>query len=143
MAKKEYLFWADFIDGSEQLAIGIQECFFQPTHIVAIAKGGLVLARQLATYLNIKRIYSLGIQFYTDINKTNKKPYIYQHLTEKFKPKDVILIVDDIADSGETFELAVKEVTKNKGKNIMTCSFYCKPKSKFKPDFVASQKDLT
>jgi len=104
-------------------------------YIVAIAKGGIVPARYLAKWLDVKRIYSLGIEFYKDVGVTMKVPFIYQGLNTTFKFNDHILIVDDIADSGSTFKVAMQEVLQSGTHIISTCSIHYKPKSFYKPDF--------
>jgi len=109
------------------------------TDIVAIAKGGLIPARYIAKYLEIDKIYSIGIKYYTDIQKTMKVPHIYQHLTNKFHQSDVILIVDDVVDSGESISVAMTEVVKCGAKKIATASLHYKNKSKYIPDFYGEE----
>ena len=50
-----------------------------------------------------------------------------------------VLIVADIADSGETFKMAIKEVKDAGAKHIYTCSIHYKPQSKFKPTFIGKE----
>lgn len=109
--------------------------------IVTLSKGGYIPARLLAKYLNIRRIYSVGIEFYRAEGQTLEFPYIYQHLTEEFEDDDVILIIDDITDTGDSMKYAYSEVVENGGKNIITCSVLHKPKSSFTPNHYGKEVD--
>lgn len=105
------------------------------THIVAIARGGIVPARFICKFLDIRRIYTIGMEFYTDVNETKKTVNVYQSLTNRFNEDDSVLIIDDIADRGYSMLSAVEEVRKSGAKNITTCTLYYKDKSIVKPDF--------
>jgi hypoxanthine phosphoribosyltransferase len=54
-----------------------------------------------------------------------------------------ILIVDDIADSGETLKYAVSKLKGNGCESIQTASVFYKPCSKFKPDYFAKEVEET
>ena len=111
------------------------------TKIVTLAKGGYVPARALAKTLNIRRIYSVGVEFYEAEGQTIEVPHVYQHLTEDFKDNDVILIVDDITDTGNSMQVALQEVIEHNGKNIITCCLLHKPKSSFIPNVYGQKVD--
>ena len=110
----------------------------RPDIIVAISRGGLIPSRLVSKYLNIRRIYSLGIESYSD--KTNKasKIHTYQSFNKKFPPHNCIAIIDDIIDSGNSLKFAIDKVTNNiiKGNSIsiVTCSIHYKDCSIIKPD---------
>ena len=101
--------------------------------IVAISRGGIIPARYLAKPLVVRRIYTVGIEFYEDAEK-KKQPKIYQRLTEQLTDQ-TILIIDDIVDSGESMKLAVEEVKLLSPKEIFTCTLYYKQNSIYKPNF--------
>ena len=98
---------------------------YKPTHIVGIARGGLVPAVMLSHQLNLP-METLGVSF-----RDNKAT----HHT-KFKPiKDArYLIVDDINDSGTTFKV-VTDIFKNRRLNHRTAALINKEKSDFNVDF--------
>ena len=60
---------------------------------------------------------------------------VWHRLT--FKRSESILIFDDVADTGESLELAKSYLENHGTKNIQTATIYQKPWSKVKPDFVA------
>ena len=98
---------------------------YKPTHIVGIARGGLVPAVMLSHQLNLP-METLGVSF-----RDNKAT----HHT-KFKPiQDArYLIVDDINDSGTTFKV-VTDIFKNRRLNHRTAALINKEKSDFNVDF--------
>lgn len=110
------------------------------TGIVAIARGGLVPARYLASLFGIRRIYSIGIEFYTENSRregANNVPEIYQRLQNNFSADDIILLVDDIIDSGKSMWVATSELRRHGVSKIITCSLHYKPQSSFTPNFYA------
>ena len=105
--------------------IGSRVSAYKPTHIVGIARGGLVPAVMLSHRLNLP-METLGVSF-----RDNKAT----HHT-KFKPiKDArYLIVDDINDSGTTFKV-VTDIFKNRRLQHRTAALINKEKSDFDVDF--------
>lgn len=118
-----------------QIADAMKRANEKIDYIVALAKGGLTPARYMAKWLDVKRIYSVGIEFYREPGVTMKIPFVYQHLGAKFKSDDHILIVDDIADTGSTFKVAMQEVLESGTRAISTCAIHYKSKSYYKPDY--------
>lgn len=110
------------------------------TKIVTLARGGYIISRLISQKLNIRKIYSIGIEFYDNENNANE-PILYQTLTQKFNTNDIIVIIDDIADSGKSLEIAKNEVIRNGGNRIITCTLHYKPHSKYKPDYYAQEID--
>jgi len=98
---------------------------FKPTHIVGIARGGLIPAVMLSHQLNLP-METLGVSF-----RDNKAT----HHT-KFKPIDDAryLIVDDINDSGTTFKV-VSDIFRNRRLIFATAALINKEKSDFSVDF--------
>ena len=98
---------------------------YKPTHIVGIARGGLVPAVMLSHRLNLP-METLGVSF-----RDNKAT----HHT-KFKPIDDAryLIVDDINDSGTTFKV-VTDIFKNRRLQHRSAALINKEKSDFDVDF--------
>jgi len=98
---------------------------WKPTHIVGITRGGLIPAVMLSHRLELP-MEVLGVSF------RDKKA---THHT-KFKPiPDArYLVVDDINDSGMTFDV-VSQVFKNRHLHFVTAALINKEKSGFSVDF--------
>lgn len=91
------------------------------TAVYGVPRGGLIPAIHIAHNLNIPIIYNL-----CDF-KDNKKEYL--------------LVVDDIVDTGATFEKIEKQFKFIGYKKPVFVSIHLKPKSSFIPDLFYSRTD--
>lgn len=113
----------------------------KPNIIVSIGKGGSIPGVILAEMLECNNL-NLGLKSYK--GQTRGSIHEYQPITCFDNLRDLnILIVDDIADSGETFEYAVKKFKGNGCEKVETASVFYKPCSKFKPDSYAEEVEET
>lgn len=141
---KRDITWPDIYNAIAHLGNELQE--YAPDCILTISKGGLIPARLLADHMKIKRIYVIGIESYTDPNKRGE-PLVYQPLCDLRYCGSIkhLCIIDDIADSGTSFQLAIKELHREWPKWIneefKTCSIYYKPQSVYKPDYYYREID--
>lgn len=118
---------------------------WKPDIIVALAKGGIIPARLIARNLNISKILSYGVSFYDENDNKLDKPIVYQNLDsakDLLKPDTKILVVDDIADSGDSLVNCLtylKYITKSE--NVKSCALFTKPRSKVKPEYTFDEVD--
>ncbi len=106
--------------------------------IVAICRGGWIPARIISDLSAVRDVGNLRIESYDVYNK--KEARITQYISIGIKDKDVLL-VDDIADSGDSLILAKNYLLKNFPKNLMTATLHYKVTSKIRPDFFAEETD--
>ncbi|MDH5807354.1 MAG: phosphoribosyltransferase [Candidatus Methanomethylicaceae archaeon] len=132
--------WRDIQFLTLNLAHKIIESNFIPDIIVGVARGGWVTARLLSDLLNVKNLASMKIEFYKSIGKRNGKPVITQPISESPYGKSV-LIVDDVADTGESLLLAKNHVDSMGAKEIKLATLHMKPWSKIAPDFYVELTD--
>ena len=104
--------------------------------IIALAKGGLTWSRLLSDYIAVEELSSVQISFYSGIATTKKAPIVIQSLPISIKGERV-LIFDDIADSGETLEVAKQYATMHGAKEIDTATIAVKNWTKVLPDYYA------
>jgi uncharacterized protein len=102
--------------------------------IVALAKGGTAISRPIADYIGVNELSSIQIEFYTGIGTTSKTPVITQSLPVRIRDERV-LIIDDIADSGETLILAANYMKQHGVADVKTATLVTKPWTKKMPDF--------
>lgn len=100
--------------------------------IIAISRGGLVASRILSDLLTIK-ISHISISSYKNLKK-EKEPMISDVPKGSFKSK-VILIVDDVSDSGKTLKRAIRYFKDLNVKQVYTAALYVKPNTTQIPDF--------
>ena len=129
--KKVFYSCEDFRNDSKKLAIEVKS--YNPEVIVAIARGGLSLAQYLGELLDIREVYSINSIGY---DKEKKLATVKVYNTPLIEQGRRVLIVDDIADSGET----LKEVVKNLKEKNPLCEFkvvtiFYKKSSIYQPDF--------
>lgn len=131
MTNKTYLNWEEFHQDVKQLCQKIKASG-NYNKIVAISRGGLVPAGILAYELNIRSTEVINVATYIDD--------VHLKLEKIDKPENVgevneqTLIVDDLVDSGQTFE--VLRQTFPKAKYV---SVYTKNKSKDNADIFARE----
>jgi hypoxanthine phosphoribosyltransferase len=130
--------WSQIYDMLLCQAQKIQMQNYQPDIIVGIARGGLVPARILADLLETPQLSTIQIEFYTGLNQTLQKPILKQALTTNLADKKVLL-VDDIADTGESLKLAKTHLQTQGAQTTKTATLYQKPQSTTTPDFTEKQ----
>jgi len=111
---------------------------YQPDVVIGITRGGLIPARILADLLETSEFATIHIEFYVGINQTKAEPTLQQPFTTKVAHKKVLL-VDDIADSGESLKLAKTHLQQEGASEIKTATLYQKPQSTTTPDFYEKQ----
>lgn len=111
MEIKRYIKWEDFSPLIHRDAERIKDANKDIDTIICLARGGLIASSIISHILNVKRVYSFGINFYSSGNKLRKVPNIYQPLPDNFWSSN-ILIVDDIIDSAKSISYVVNLVSK-------------------------------
>ena len=126
------LTWDDIYADCRKIAWNIVKEKRKFDAILGIARGGMIPARLISDMINNDNLHAIRTKFYETIGKTTKKPEIVYSTLSK-KPKK-ILVIDDIADTGESL-VAVLEYLKQQGvKEIFTATLVKKPHSIFTPD---------
>ena len=130
--------WNQIYDMLLRIAQKIQSQNYTPDIIVGIARGGLIPTRILTDLLETPQLGFIQAEFYTDIQQTLQKPILKQPLSTQVSSKRT-LIVDDIADTRESIELAKICLQQQGASQIKTATLYKKPQSKTTPDFYEKQ----
>lgn len=128
--------WDKIYEMIVDLALVIRGSGFKPDLIVGVSRGGWAPGRILSDLLENPHTANIKIEFYVGIEKTGRKPVVTQPISEDISKKNV-LVVDDVADTGESLKLALDHVLEKGAGKIMTATVFYKPHSKFKPDFFA------
>jgi len=126
--------WDEIYSMLLNLAGRIKESGFQPDLIVGVSRGGWIPGRILSDLLGNAHTANVKIEFYVGIGQTARKPVVTQAISEEIRNKRV-LVVDDVADTGESMLVALEHVRERGAGEIKTVTIYHKPHSKFKPDF--------
>ncbi|MFQ6136659.1 MAG: phosphoribosyltransferase [Candidatus Hydrothermarchaeales archaeon] len=132
------LSWAEIQEQCEILARWIKTRGYDKYAIVGLARGGWVPARILSDLLDNKELYTLTVQFYKSVGKTREKPVVVQPVQGDIAGKD-ILLVDDIADTGESLIAAAEHLKERGAGDIIVATLVKKPHTKFEPDFCVEE----
>ena len=133
--KKKYYSYNEFVVDTKKL-IKLQETF-QPESIVGIARGGLTLAHSMAEGLNIREVQTIRTELYDESCKREELS-LFGHC--QFQEKKRVLVVDDIADSGETLK-EVMQYLESSFQNIefKAATLFYKKTSCYEPHFWISE----
>jgi hypothetical protein len=133
--EREILTWDDFGSASRELAVEVVESGFAPELVVAIARGGLLLAGGIAYALGIKSCGALNVEFYTGIDERLPHPVLLPPLLDEASIAGRrVLLVDDVSDSGRTLAMSVT-LLEAAGAEIRTVVLYTKPGTSYEPHF--------
>ncbi len=134
------LSWSDIESSLLALADRISESNYRPDMIVGIARGGWVVARILSDLLDVRDLASIKIEFYRGVDDKVKVPKITQPISASPKGK-IVLIADDVADTGESLILAERHLMDLGARSLKVATIHYKPWSKFKPDYYFLETD--
>ncbi len=128
------LSWQDVYNLTLQLSERIVNSGYVPDVIVGIARGGWIPARILSDVLYASTLQNIRIEYYTDVGAKGKEPKITQPLTESMEKKN-ILLVDEVADTGDTLQHAIDHVKALGAAVVRSAVLHYKPTSTIKPDY--------
>ncbi len=132
---KEILQWADFADASRELAQAVLSSGFKPDVVIAIARGGLLLAGAISYALGTKNCGSINVEFYTGVDERLPKPVLSAPMLDApALAGKRVLLVDDVSDSGHTLALVVGLLGET-ALEVRTATLYTKPRTVHVPHF--------
>jgi hypothetical protein len=139
--ERERMTWTDMGTASRALAQAIHDDGYRPDIILAIARGGLLIAASLGYALEVKNTFAMNVEFYTGVDSRLPVPMILPPVPELVDLGEArLLIADDVADTGATLAL-VKEFCTGKVGDVRTAVIYEKPRSIVKCDYVWRRTD--
>ena len=99
-----------------------------PEIILAIARGGLLVAGALAYALGVKNTFTMNVEFYTGVDERLDMPMLLPPVPDLVDFSETsVLIADDVADTGATLAL-VKGFCEGKVAEIRCAVMYEKPR---------------
>ncbi len=133
----KYYGYDDFKNDTLQLLAEVQP--FQPEVIVGIARGGLTLAHAMSEGLSIREVQTIRTELY---DATHKRESLSIFGGCDLKDHKRVLVVDDIADSGETLQ-AVMQNLESEFREITfrSATLFYKKSSVYKPHFWVNEAD--
>lgn len=122
--------WYNFVEDLEGIEKFISENTFES--FLGIGFGGLPLTTKLKNTFNISTQVLIASSYNNEERK--KEGNLFIHFTDIELPKGPILIIDDIADTGDTLT-RVTEYLKGYGIEYKILTLFYKERSIIKPDY--------
>ena len=95
--EREALTWEDLGTASRELAFDVIKSEFIPDVVVAIARGGLLLAGGIAYALGVKSCGAVNAEFYTGVGARLPQPIMLPPLLDEASiVGKKVLLVDDV-----------------------------------------------
>ena len=140
--EREIMTWDMFGQATRDLSQMVADDAYVPDMILAIARGGLLPGGAMGYALSVKNVYTMNVEFYTGVDERLDVPRILPPAPDFVDLSDgKILIVDDVADTGNTLK-SVDEFCLGKVGEVRTAVLYEKPQSIVKCDYVWRRTDM-
>ena len=140
-APREIMTWDDLGDGARELATLVHDDGYRPDMVLAIARGGMLVAAALGYALGVKNTFTMNVEFYTGIDARLDMPMILPPVPDLVDFQETrVLIVDDVADTGATLAL-VREFCAGKVAEARCAVLYEKPQSSVRCEYVWRRTD--
>lgn len=130
--------WEDIERWAREGAFKILEEKWKPDVVVGLARGGWIPARLYCDFLGVKDLLSLKVEHWGITATPDGKARIKYGFDYDLDRKKV-LIVDDIADTGESLTLAKNYVGSKNPKEVKTATLLTIKTSKFRPDYFGEE----
>jgi hypoxanthine phosphoribosyltransferase len=132
----ELVSWHQVHTLSRILARRIRHSGFLPDMILAIGRGGYVPGRILADLLGLMELAGIRVEHYHGARKA-PQTLIRQPLCVDIEGRR-ILLVDDVSDTGDTFEVAFAHLRERGNPlDLRTATLHHKLVSRVRPDYFA------
>lgn len=131
--------WEDNFNLAVKLSRKIKESGYSPDLILAISRGGLVPARIIADFLLERNIQCLHARRWGVGEQIGEKVAITGTPAD-LQSKNV-LVVDDVADTGDTLQEITRYLHRQKVRNVKTATLHYKKTSTCKPDYYAAEME--
>ena len=106
MSGHEVMAWDDLGEGARALAETIARDGYRPDIVLAVARGGLLVAGALGYALGVKNTFLMNVEFYTGVDERLELPMILPPVPDLVDFSETRgLVADDVADTGATLAL--------------------------------------
>jgi hypoxanthine phosphoribosyltransferase len=142
VSERETMSWDDLGEGARELAEMVHRDGYRPDIVLAIARGGLLVAGALSYALGVKNTFTMNVEFYTGIDERLDVPMILPPVPDLVDFAETrVLIADDVADTGATLAL-VKGFLDGRVAETRCGVLYEKSRSTVRCEYVWRRTDL-
>ncbi|VVB86948.1 Xanthine phosphoribosyltransferase [uncultured archaeon] len=133
--------WDEAYRLAKIIANKIKRSGFKPDLVIGIARGGLVPARTVCDFLLHKDLTSIKVEHWGIAATLGKARMKFPLPAEIEISGKNILIVDDVADTGDTYSLIMDYLKEKNPAEVRTAVLQYKTCSKFVPDYWGEKLD--
>ncbi len=128
-------------DVARQVREHMQESGETFDRIIAVANGGLTMARHFGDQIGLRKISLIQTAFYAGVAETEREPTLLQPLVVDVTGEK-LLVFEDIVDTGATLEfLTPMLLDQYNAGSVSVASLVTKSWASVAPDFVAEERD--
>jgi len=140
--EREVMSWVDLGEGAQELAEFVHADGYRPDIVLAIARGGLLVAGAIGYALGVKNTFTMNVEFYTGVDERLPVPMLLPPVPELVDLHDAkMLIADDVADTGQTLAL-IKGFCASQVAEARVAVLYEKPRSIVECEYVWRRTEL-
>ncbi len=121
------------------VANDVKAADFEPDVVVALARGGWFGGRCLCDFIGLDDLTSLKVEHYVGTAETGEEAQVRYPLPEGSVEGKDVLVVDDIADTGQSLQTAVEFVEEQNPGDVRTATLQLLDTSEHEPDFVGER----
>jgi len=133
--------WEYVYDRCRTVGEAVRASEFDPDVVVALARGGWFAGRVLCDFLGLSDLASLKIEHYVGAAATGEEATVRYPVDRAAVEGKDVLLVDDVADTGETLAVATDHVRERDPAGLRTATVQLMPESAFEPDFHGRRLD--
>ncbi len=130
--------WKDIEFWSKDIVKKVVSSGYEPEIVIGLARGGLVPARLISDYLNIKDLYAVKTEHWGVTATPDGQAKLAQGLQVSIDGKRV-LVIDDITDTGQSLRLAVEHIKGHNPSEIRSATLLHITHSKYVPDYYSQE----
>ncbi|WP_324663200.1 phosphoribosyltransferase [Haloarcula sediminis] len=131
--------WEYIYDLCRDVADEVKAAEFEPDVVVALARGGWFAGRCLCDFLGLDDLASLKIEHYVGTAQQSDEPEIRYPLADGAVEGKDVLVVDDIADTGQSLQTAADCVADRNPASVRTATLQLLDTSDHEPAFVGER----
>jgi len=121
------------------VADDVKAAAFEPDVVVALARGGWFGGRCLCDFLGLDDLASLKVEHYVGTAAKGEEAQIKYPLADGAVEGKDVLVVDDIADTGQSIETAAECVRDRNPSSVRTATLQLLQTSDHEPEFVGER----
>ena len=121
-----------------KIAEAVKKSKYEPDIIVGVSRGGWIPARIMVDLLENPKLANVATEYYLGVAETKQEPIITQPISVSIEDKKV-LVVDDVADTGESLKLVNAHLKEQGASEIRIATIYYKHWSVTIPQYYAKE----